>query len=79
MKGVGNAALQNDILKELAHLTVEQQRQILNFSRFLTASKPVGVQGKRLLDFEGAIDKSDLDLVEKAVEEGCERIDAHEW
>jgi len=38
-----------------------------------------GVPAKNLLKYVGSISKEDLLLMEKAIEEGCERIDVDEW
>jgi hypothetical protein len=32
-----------------------------------------------LLKFAGAIEKSELDLMQAAIEEGCEKTDSNEW
>jgi len=37
------------------------------------------VGGKILLRFEGAIATDDLQLMSKAIEEGCEKVDISEW
>jgi len=36
-------------------------------------------KGKDLLNFIGTIDKSDLEIMELAIKNGCERIDYAEW
>jgi hypothetical protein len=38
-----------------------------------------GTSGKDLLKFSGTISQADLQLMAKAIEEGCERIDQSEW
>jgi hypothetical protein len=63
----------------LSQLPLEQQRQVLDFARTLTMPPPLGVRGASLLRFAGAIDVSDLDAMSRAIEAGCERIDADEW
>ena len=40
---------------------------------------PKGVKGERLNRFAGTITKEDLHLMNQAILEGCEVIDAHEW
>ena len=41
--------------------------------------KPSGVPGASLLRFAGAIPEAELDAMTRAIEEGCERTDSHEW
>jgi len=36
-------------------------------------------KGKDLLNFIGTIDKSELEIMESAIKNGCERIDYAEW
>jgi hypothetical protein len=51
----------------------------LEFAKKLPHAKIKGVSGESLLSFSGQISIEDLDLMEKAIEEGCERIDLNEW
>ncbi|MBF0337095.1 MAG: hypothetical protein HQL05_04615 [Nitrospirae bacterium] len=39
---------------------------------------PKGVDGKNLLKFAGTIDPNDLELMSKAIDEGCEQVDIDE-
>lgn len=63
----------------LHKLPVEKQRQVLEFARTLASSAVHGVRGADLLRFAGTIDKSDLDAMSRAIEDGCEGIDLDEW
>jgi hypothetical protein len=69
-----DSSLTVDILDQLRRLAPEQQRQVLEFARTLAMS-PVGVPGKDLLQFAGAIDSGELATMAAAIEEGCERVD----
>ncbi|MDJ0678260.1 MAG: hypothetical protein QNJ18_00190 [Xenococcaceae cyanobacterium MO_167.B52] len=40
---------------------------------------PQGVKGEQLNRFAGIINKEDLQLMNKAILEGCEVVDAQEW
>lgn len=40
---------------------------------------PQGVKGEQLNRFAGTITKEDLQLMNKAILQGCEVIDYHEW
>ncbi len=46
---------------------------------FVKSLIPTGVKGKNLLRFEGAIPADDLQLMSKAIEENCEKVDTSEW
>jgi len=46
----------------------------LNFANVFESGKSKGVKGKELLRFSGAIKKSDLSIMELAIEEGCEKV-----
>ncbi|WP_029933289.1 hypothetical protein [Rhodothermus marinus] len=66
-------------LKEiLVQLSEEEQEQVLHFARTLSG-RPVGKEGKAFLDFVGCIEEDQLAQIATAIEEGCERIDSHEW
>ena len=70
--------LREQILQQVASLPPEQQERVLAFAKSLS---PVsgGLSGKELLKFKGRIEKADLQVMTKAIEEGCERIDRSEW
>ncbi|HJQ67458.1 MAG TPA: hypothetical protein VKA70_00690 [Blastocatellia bacterium] len=74
---MANQSLQKEILDHLNKLPIEQQRQVLDFTR--TLAKPVGKQGKELLHFAGGIDPEDLKLMSQAIEQDCEQINSNEW
>ena len=71
-------ALKEQILAQLAGLSEDQQRRVLDFARSLAPS-PDGVAGKDLLRFAGAIEEEDLQTMSRAIEEGCEKIDPDGW
>ena len=54
-----NPLIEKQILATLNRLSDEQQRQVLDFARFLAMTKPVGVPGKELLRFAGTIPEDD--------------------
>ncbi|MBD1834620.1 hypothetical protein H6F61_18425 [Cyanobacteria bacterium FACHB-472] len=61
-------------MNHLNKLNSQQQQQVLDFARFLAITKPVGVPGKELLRFAGAIPADDLNLMIQAIKEGCEQV-----
>ena len=59
-------------------LPAEDQRRVLELARALPERHPAGVSGRDLLRFMGTIEKTDLDVMRKAIEEDCERVDDSE-
>jgi hypothetical protein len=71
-----SALFKNEIINQLEKLNTEQQKKVLDFVKALSNKK---VSGKELLKFSGTIEKNDLDLMSKAIEEDCENINIDEW
>lgn len=74
-----NPSIEKEIISQLGKLPPEKQQQVLHFVRALTTAKPLGVPGKDLLRFAGAIAASDLQLMSQAIEEDCEKINSNDW
>lgn len=73
-----DATIESELTSCLGQMPVDQQRKVLEFARTLVA--PVhGVRGSELLRFAGAIEASDLEEMSRAIENGCEKVDADEW
>ena len=70
--------LEQEILSHLHTLALPQQREVLAFVRTLVTT-PVGVAGKELLAFAGAIEPHDLAALQQAIDEGCEQVNLDEW
>ncbi len=70
--------LQEELLQRMARLPEEAQQRVLTFVKDL-APAAGGSSGKELLKFSGTIDRTDLQMIAKAIEEGCERVDRSEW
>ena len=66
-------------MEQLQSLPYDLQRQVLEFTRALALSMPRGVAGRQLLQFAGAIPRSDAELMQEAIEQGCEQVDTDEW
>ena len=71
-------ALKQEVTERLDSLPPEDQRRVLELARSLTERRPAGVAGRDLLRFIGTIEKTDLDVMRKAIEEDCERVDDSE-
>lgn len=76
---MSNTLIEKQILAQLNKLTDEQQKQVLDFTRFLATTKRDGVPGKELLRFAGTITPEDAKLMLEAIEEDCGRTDLNEW
>jgi len=68
--------VKNSLIAQLDKLPYDLQLRVLDFAKALI---PKGIQGKTLLRFEGAIPAEDLQLMSKAIEGGCEKVDTSEW
>ena len=71
-----DTTIKNDLLARIDELSPELQRRLLDFASTLS---PRGTEGRRLLRFEGAIPSGELELMSKAIGEGCEKVDIGEW
>ena len=74
-----NPLIEKQILNRLESLEESQQLQVLNFATFLLANSSTGVSGKSLLNFAGSIQSEDLELMSRAIDEECRKIDLDEW
>jgi len=70
------ASIKNDLLAQLDKLPYNLQLRVLDFVKSLI---PKGVEGKSLLQFEGAISTDELQLMAKAIDENCEKVEISEW
>ena len=69
--------IHNEIVTMLSYLNKAQQIKLLAFVKSLVKTKKRGKRG--LLKLAGSIDKKDLELMKKAIEEDCETINQNEW
>lgn len=69
-------SIKDNLLSQIDKLPHDLQLRVLNFVKALI---PKGVEGRSLLRFEGMIPKDDLQLMSKAIQEGCEKVDINEW
>jgi hypothetical protein len=67
------------VTEEVKALAPELQKRVLEFARALAVSKPHGVHGRQLLQFAGKLTSEDARLMREVIEQGCEKVDAHEW
>lgn len=69
-------SVKDNLIAQIDKLPHDLQVRVLDIIKSLT---PKGVEGKSLLQFEGSISADDLQLMSKAIEEGCEKVDINEW
>ncbi len=73
---MANTSIKNNLIDPIEKLPYDFQLRVVNFAKALI---PKGVEGKRLLQFEGAISSDDLQQMAKAIEENCEKVDTSKW
>lgn len=69
-------SIKDNLIAQIDKLPHDLQLRVLDYAKTLI---PKGVEGKSLLRFENAIATDDLQLMSKAIEEGCEKVDISEW
>ena len=69
-------SVKDNLITQIDKLPHDLQVRVLDIIKALTSK---GVEGKSLLRFEGSISEDDLQLMSKAIEEGCEKVDINEW
>ena len=67
------------VIEQLKDLPQELQWRVLEFTRALAVSTPHGISGTVLLQFAGSISQDDVKVMQQAIEQGCEQVDANEW
>jgi hypothetical protein len=71
--------IRTELERHMDGLPPEEQRRVLDFARALASARPRGVPGKQLLKFSGGIPVDDLEAMSRAIEDGCEQVDADGW
>ena len=75
---MGNSVVDR-VVEELNAMPHDLQWRVLEYARRLVRSSTRGVPGHQLLPFAGTIPSDDLQLMQAAIEKGCEQVDANEW
>lgn len=76
---MSDPSLSEEIRREVARLAPRDQRRVLEFIRGLTPSRANGTPGRALVRFAGTLPPAEADAMLRAIDEGCERIDARDW
>lgn len=71
--------LKEEILREIDHLPLHFQKRVLDFARTLRFTLDQGVPGRELLRFGGILQPGEGELMNRAIEDACERVDSDEW
>jgi hypothetical protein len=69
----------DQVVEQLRSMPQPLQWEVLEFARTLISSKVQGVSGQQLLRFAGTIPINDLQLMQEAIKQDCERVDLNEW
>jgi hypothetical protein len=69
----------DEVVEQLKVMPQHLQWQVLEFVRALVKTEVSGTPGKQLLRFAGSIPPEDLQLMQEAIEQDCERVDVNEW
>lgn len=69
----------DEVVEQLKVMPQHLQWQVLEFVRGLAKAEVRGTPGEQLLRFAGAIPAEDLQLMQEAIEQDCERVDINEW
>lgn len=71
--------IKEEILREIDHLPLHSQKRVLDFARTLRSTLDQGVPGRELLRFAGILTPGEGKLMNRAIEDACERVDQDEW
>jgi hypothetical protein len=74
-----NIPIIDEVIEQLKVMPQHLQWQVLEFVRSLVKAEVRGTPGQQLLRFAGSIPSDDLQLMRKAIEQDCERVDVDEW
>jgi len=65
--------------RQMAYLPYSLQERVLGYIMALMPRGEHGVHGRKLMQYAGVISRDDLQAMSDAIEDGCGRIDQHEW
>ena len=74
-----SSTIKDRVIKQIESLPENLQQEVLIFIKSLQIKEQKGIAGKQLLGFAGGIPLDDLTLMQKEIEEGCEKVDVTEW
>jgi hypothetical protein len=71
--------IQNELLKKIDQLPINQQREVLEFADNLLKSTSIKEPAPSFLDLFGTLPPEDAREMMEAIEEGCEQVDTDGW
>jgi hypothetical protein len=74
-----NISVIDEVVGQLKSMPYSLQWQVLEFTKSLMQAEVRGTSGKQLVRLAGSISTDDIELMAKAIEQGCEQVDVHEW
>jgi len=72
---MASPTLSERIHNKVSRLSPDQQRKVYDFISSMDRPLPRGTSGNDLLQFLGIIGPEEMERIESAIEEGCERVD----
>lgn len=75
---MAQVSYKQQIIERVEKLNTDDQRKVLEFLQNIE-SDIEGVPGTSLLRFVGSIPADDLDKMQQAIEEDCDKVDWDEW
>jgi hypothetical protein len=72
-------SVKDALSRELARLDETDRERVLEYARALSERTPRGASGASLLPLAGSVPEADMDEIEAAIEEGCERVNPGAW
>lgn len=76
---MSTTTIREEIIRRLDTLPPNLQERVLGYVQALTSTEVYSIPGVDLLRFAGTISPEDIDAMDKAIEEGCEKVDPHGW
>ena len=66
--------IEGELREQIRRLPSEQQRRVLDFARSLAMPQRNGGSGQALLSHAGKIEPTDLAIMERIIQDGCETV-----
>lgn len=74
-----DTSIVTQVVERLSLLPDSLQRRVLEYVQALDVSVHQDVPGAQLLQFAGTIPMDELQVMQTAIEAGCEQVDVNEW
>lgn len=72
-------SLRDEIISAVDNLPDSLKAKLLDYAKSLGQSSPKISNSKDFTDLFGCIETSDVELMSKAIEEDCSKVDLDEW